>query len=63
MNCARVTTLIESIWNWPSRLITAWTSRMVIGRSGRGTAEALGRQRDPPGLRRASAVPASHAAG
>ena len=33
MNCARVTTLIESIWNWPSRSIVDWTSRMVTGRS------------------------------
>jgi len=35
MKCALVTTLIESIWNWATRLITAWTSRMPTLRPGR----------------------------
>ena len=51
MNWARVTTLIESIWNWPSRVIIACTSRMVIGPVRSRHAEALCRQRHPPGLR------------
>ena len=37
MKCARVTTLIESIWNCASRFVTAWTSRIVSGRWGFGT--------------------------
>ncbi len=35
MKWARVTTLIESIWNWPSRLITDCRSRIPTARSGR----------------------------
>ncbi len=37
MYWARVTTLTESIWNWPSRLATAVTSRDATARSGRRT--------------------------